>query len=415
MKRLIPAVLAGTLGAGVLLSLGSVSAAGTAGSLDPAFGNDGVVVTDLGLDSGGTQIDAVPSAAALLSNGDILVAGNFGLVRYLPNGTMDSTFGTDGIAALPSGVSPFGSALAVQPNGQIVWGGETTAPSGTGAAFAIVRFNANGSLDTTFGTGGVASTAFANSNVQGPDAILVQPDGKILAGGEALLNSSHAPAEAAMARFNANGTIDSAFGTGGQVTDASAGDFSALGEDADGDVFVLPAHAEFSSAGQLDAAVTPAPITSSSQGGPDVFESTGQYVVGSAVGIAKHNVDVEVQVFNADGTLAASSGTFNYSDTTALTGAEDEAAAVAVQPNGQIVLGGGQFHSNQIIGVARVNANGSLDSGFGDGGTVLTTIQGDESASAVLIQPNGDIVVVGYSENNSTGVSDIAVVRYLGQ
>ena len=415
MKRLIPAVLTGTLVAGALLGLSSAASAQTAGSLDPTFGSDGVVLTNLGLNSGGSQIEAEPSAATLLSSGDILVAGNFGLVRYLPDGTLDTTFGTDGIAALPSGVSPAGSALAVQSNGQIVLGDETTATDGTGEAFAVVRYNANGSIDTTFGTDGVASTAFADSDVQGPSSILVQPNGDILVAGEALLDTYHAPAEAAMARFTTNGTIDTTFGTDGQVTNLNEGNFSAVGEDASGDIFALPGDVEYSATGQLDSAVTPEPITASSQGGSEVFESSGQYVIGSSDEIAKHNIDVEVQLFNAGGALAASTGPFNYSNTTALGNLEDTAGAVAVQPNGQIVVAGAQYNfSTSVFGLARADTSGSLDSSFGNDGTVLTTIQGDEGASAVLIQPNGDIVVVGYSEDNSTGLTDLALTRYLG-
>jgi uncharacterized delta-60 repeat protein len=416
VKRLIPAMLTGTLVAGALLGLSSAASAQTAGSLDPTFGNAGVVLTNLGLNSGGSQIEAEPSAAALLSNGDILVSGNFGLVRYLPNGTLDTTFGTDGVAALPSQISSlFGVALAVQPNGQIVLAAEGTVPSGTNGDFSVIRYDANGSIDTTFGTGGVASTAFANSGVQGPSTILVQSNGDILVAGEALLDSYHAPAEAAMARFTANGTIDSTFGTDGQVTNLKEGDFSTLGEDASGDIFVLPGDIEYSATGQLDSTVTPEPITVSSPGGGGAFESSGQYVVGSTDEIAKHNIDVEVRLFDAGGALAASTGPFNYSSTTTLSNLEDTGGAVAVQSNGQIVVAGAQYNfSTSVFGLARVNTNGSLDSGFGTKGTVLTTIQGDEGASAVLIQPNGDIVVVGYSEDNSTGVTDLALARYIG-
>jgi Domain of unknown function (DUF5122) beta-propeller len=65
--------------------------------------------------------------------------------------------------------------------------------------------------------------------------------------------------------------------------------------------------------------------------------------------------------------------------------------------------------------VARVNARGSLDTSFGNGGVLTTTLQGNEGASAVLIQPDGKIIAVGYSENSSTGVTDVTRVRYLGQ
>ena len=83
-------------------------------------------------------------------------------------------------------------------------------------------------------------------------------------------------------------------------------------------------------------------------------------------------------------------------------------------PDGQIVVGGAHFAGSSPIGLARVNGNGSLDTAFGNGGTLTTTIQGDESAATVLIQPDGKIIAIGFSENNSTGVTDVFLVRYLG-
>jgi uncharacterized delta-60 repeat protein len=418
VKKRIPAALTGTLVLGLAMGLASAStaAAGTAGSLDPTFGKGGIVLTNLGLNAGGSQIQAVPSDAALLPNGDIVVAGNFGLVRYRPNGSLDSTFGTGGLAQLPpNGIASFPPSLAIQPDGKYVWAGEATAPNGTNGAFAAVRFNANGTVDQTFGTGGLATTAFPNSNVQGADAVLVQPDGKILLGGEALQNSYHAPAFAALARFNANGTPDQAFGSGGQVQSSSIGNITTLGLDAAGDIFVLPAHAEFSPTGQLDSSVTPAAITISSHGGNAAFLPSGQYVLGNSVSVARHDVDIQVQRFNADGSLAAASTAFDFSGATGLDQASDSAGAVAIQPNGQIVVAGAHFLGTSPIGAARVNVNGSLDATFGSGGTLTTTIQGDEGASALLIQTAGKIIAVGFSENNSTGIADVALVRYLGQ
>jgi uncharacterized delta-60 repeat protein len=418
VKKRTPAALAGTLVLGLAVGLApaSTAVAGTAGSLDPTFGKGGIVLTNLGLNAAGSQIQGVPSDAALLANGDIVVAGNFGLVRYLPNGSLDTTFGTGGLAQLPpTGIASFPPGLAVQPDGKYLWAGEATAPNGSNGAFAAVRFNANGTLDQTFGTGGLATTAFPNSNVQGADAVLVQPNGKILLGGEALQNSYHAPADAALARFNANGTLDQTFGSGGQVlSTASIGNITSLGVDAAGDIFVLPAHAEFSPTGQLDPSVTPAAITASSHGGSAAFLASGQYVLGNSVGVAKHDVDIQVQRFNADGSLAAASPAFDFSGATGLDQASDSAGAVAIQPNGQIVVAGAHFLGTSPIGVARVNTDGSLDASFGSGGTLTTTIQGDDGASALLIQTDGKIIAVGFSENNSTGVADVALVRYLG-
>jgi uncharacterized delta-60 repeat protein len=87
---------------------------------------------------------------------------------------------------------------------------------------------------------------------------------------------------------------------------------------------------------------------------------------------------------------------------------------VAVQPNGQIVVGGAHFLATSPVGLARLNTDGSLDTTFCTSGTLTTTIQGNEAAQALLLQPDGKIIAVGFSENNSTGVADVLLARYLG-
>jgi uncharacterized delta-60 repeat protein len=95
-----------------------------------------------------------------------------------------------------------------------LWAGEGTASNG-GAAFAVIRFNANGTVDQTFGTGGVATATFGNA-VQSAQAVLVQPDGKILVGGQVLFGGRPPRDIGGLARFNSNGSIDTTFGSGGQ-------------------------------------------------------------------------------------------------------------------------------------------------------------------------------------------------------
>jgi uncharacterized delta-60 repeat protein len=391
----------------------SASAAGAPGSLDPTFGNDGIVLASVGT-------GAVATDAILQSNGDIVVADQYGLVRFLPNGSLDPAFGTDGVAS--TGFNDLGlgpSGVAIQPNGQIIWVGNTTKPDGVGGEitdFAIARFNANGSLDSTFGTGGLATTEFFADPLAGAmelaDSVLVEPSGRILVGGVARQGQNKAaPYYGALALFNANGTLDSAFGSDGQVLSTSVGNnISAIGLDASGDIWVLPADAELTAEGQIDATVTPAAITASSTGGAAAFLPSGQYVIGQTVGVGKHDDEVQVTYFNAGGTVAAASPEFHYTGTSG----EDGASAVAVQPNGQAVVGGSHFLATSIFGLARVNTNGSLDTTFGNSGTVTTDIQGDDGIGAIVIQPNGDIVAAGSSEDNSTGQTDVAVARYIG-
>jgi hypothetical protein len=94
--------------------------------------------------------------------------------------------------------------------------------------------------------------------------------------------------------------------------------------------------------------------------------------------------------------------------------ARDSSDAIAIEPNGDIVVGGAHWLGNAVFGLARLTPGGTLDSTFGSGGVLTTTVQGDESVGTLLAQPNNEIVAVGFTENNSTGVSGLALARYLG-
>ena len=146
--------MAGGVAAAGLLAAAAVgsgatgaAAAVTPGSLDTAFGTGGIVTTNLtALGAGGEE------AALQEANGDILVALSQGVLRYLPNGQLDASFGTNGLA---TGIlTPGLPALAVQPNGQIVISGVNLAGPATSPVVGITRLNANGTVDTTFGTDG---------------------------------------------------------------------------------------------------------------------------------------------------------------------------------------------------------------------------------------------------------------------
>jgi uncharacterized delta-60 repeat protein len=402
--------------------VGTAAAAGTGGTLDPTFGKNGIVLASQGF----------PAAAVLQSNGDIVVAvgsgsPGSGLARFLPNGARDTTFGNGGFAALPNlGIPSVHPGLAVQSDGKLVWAGEATASNGTGSTFAVVRFNANGTLDQGFGAGGLATTTFPvfNASVQGAQTVLIQPDGKILVGGENITGNPSGTSRApetfgALARFNADGSIDTSFGTGGQVQVGNS-DFTALGLDASGDIFTLPSHLEFSPAGQPDATLTPAAITTASHNGTVTFLPSGGFVVATTVGSSRSSDhDVQVTRFNPDGSTAATATGIDYAGQNGALAASDGAAAVAIQANGQAVIGGthtesGQFSSTSVFGLARFNADSSLDPAFGTGGVLTTRIQGNDSVSLLVIQPDGKILAIGTSQN-AAGVQELALARYLSQ
>jgi uncharacterized delta-60 repeat protein len=386
-------------------------AASTPGSLDPTFGNGGIALTP-----GGGATDAIAQP-----NGDIVVSTGTGVARFLPTGKLDTTFGSGGQASAGFTGGEGLQGIALQPDGKIIWVGSQNTPGFTPFGtfeFAVARFNANGTLDTSFGSRGQASVEFFAPPMDGAQefarAVLVQPDGKILVAGSARQGQIRfAPIQGALARFNPNGTLDTSFGTGGKVLASSLPNgITALGLDAAGNIFTLPIRAEFSPSGQADANVTPAAITASSRGGSSIFLPSGQFILANGVSVARHDDDILVQRFNADGTLASASPAFDYSGAAGLDQARDGTGAAAVQANGQVVVGGAHFFSTSLFGLARVNPDGTLDAGFGSGGVLTTTINGNEAVQAILIQPDGKILVVGNSAINATGQSFFVLARY---
>src|SRR5439155_459385 len=170
----------------------------------------------------GTSDDAA-YALAIQADGKLVAAGatnnginyDFALVRYNTNGTLDATFGTGGKVTTAVGTSDdAASALAIQADGKLVAAGETN--NGSNYDFALVRYNTNGTLDATFGTGGKVTTAIGTRD-DVASAVAVQADGKLAARGATDHGINY---DFALVRYNANGTLDATFGTGGKVTTA---------------------------------------------------------------------------------------------------------------------------------------------------------------------------------------------------
>src|ERR1700737_4738263 len=150
-----------------------------------------------------------PTDAVLQPNGDIVVSVGIGAVRYLPDGSLDPSFGNGGMALAQPGF--LGGALTLQADGKIVVVGNRELFGG-GENFVVARFNPNGRLDSTFGSGGVVTTAFpAATATEIASAVLQQPDGKILVGGTAQAPGRTSPTLGALARYNPNGSLDSPF------------------------------------------------------------------------------------------------------------------------------------------------------------------------------------------------------------
>jgi len=192
------------------------------GSLKRTDGMGGEITTDFGY-----GVDAA-YALAVLDDGKILVGGvasssidgDFALARYNSDGTLDTSFGSGGKTTTDFGTGDDGSyALAVLDGGKILLGGY--ASNGTDDDFALARYNSDGTLDTSFGTGGKTTTDFGTGDDRS-NALAVLDGGKILLGGYA---NSGIDNDFALARYNSDGTLDTSFGTGGKTTtDFGTGD-----------------------------------------------------------------------------------------------------------------------------------------------------------------------------------------------
>ena len=422
MKKKALVTITGLLAIGLLFG-GNSAQAQTAGSLDPTFGNGGVVTTSFADGSAGV-------GSFEQSNGDIVAVAQvdfvdgggtgIGLVRYTSTGALDTTFGTDGITNTTFAgftFNPFG--FAVQTNGDILVGGEAATSAGT-HEFGLAQYTSNGILDATFGCGGLVTTV-VGQRFDAPTALLLQPNGKIVMAGFEVGQKGVFPAKMSVVRYNSNGSLDTTFGTGGisLVTDTitgpealallSNGNYLAVGQNGNGKTGVV---VELSSTGVLQFAVKPAKVVaaaSSSQGGasPTIFQANGDYIVattsctndsqcrGTKIGVSRF-----LETGKVDTTFDAMPfESFDPPITTSV------GHALALQANGQIVIGGSINHLlDSPGGLARLDTNGDLDTTFGNGGTVTT----DNSVSGLLIQTDGKIVAV-----EQVNTTEIAVARYL--
>jgi uncharacterized delta-60 repeat protein len=302
----------------------------SSGSLDPSFGSGGIVTTDFSVFSGLDPVDEA-AAVAVQQNGRILAAGVAGegglgsaaiaLARYLPDGALDATFGTGGLVVtdLQSNEDERASSLVVQPDGRVVVGGASpTVGQGSFADFVIVRYDSDGTLDPTFGQAGVATSDFGNGEDDEVAALLLLPDGRVVAAGRASFSGQ---TRFALARYTTSGALDPTFGSGGLVNT---------------DLF-----GQNNQEGALDAAL------------------------------------------QADGKVVA--------------------AGFAETGNGDVAFA-----------LLRYTSQGSLDPSFGAGGIVITDFLAglDDRASGVVLQPDGRIVAAGFAGDNLANGPAFALARY---
>ncbi len=197
------------------------------GSLDTTFGTGGIVTTDIAGDDETVYDITIDSLGKILVAGDIyngISSSDFALARYNPDGTLDTAFGTGGKVTTDFGGNyDFGRAITIDSSGKILVAGQTFNVNNFYYDFALARYNPDGTLDTTFGTGGKVRTDFSGGEDIGY-GITIDSSGKILVAGLAY-NVSNSNDDFGLARYNPDGTLDTAFGTGGKVTTDFVGDY----------------------------------------------------------------------------------------------------------------------------------------------------------------------------------------------
>ncbi len=384
------------------------------GSLDPSFGSQGRVTAGL---FGGAD------AIAIQSDGKIVGLGDMRLARYNADGSLDTTFGTAGevTITLAGTLQDETADVAIQPDGKIVVVGEAR-PGNVNSRndFAVARFNADGTVDTTFGTGGKTYVDFFGSHDQA-NAVLIQPDGRILAIGHAatVLGTN----DFAVARLTSAGALDTTFDTDGRINVNVLGDVDLAYAGAlqtDGAVVIVGEVAANNSDGadtglvRLTANGTPdstfgtngvvhiAYSPSGDEADDVAIQSDGKIVIAGNM-LVGSTADFLIARLNADGTRDNSFGTQGIV-TTAFGTLQDFARAVAIQPDGKIVAAGQASAATATdFGLVRLNSDGTFDSSFGGGGSLIVDFfSSSDAARDLALQADGKIVVGGGARNGST-------------
>ena len=369
---------------GEINSLAGVLRLNPNGTLDPSFGTAGLVTIPGGL-GGGVQVIGVAiqqdgkivAGISLINSG---IRRSFSLARLNANGSLDGSFSSDGVATtFPFGQQRSPTVLSLQPDGKILLAGDGV----------IARYQTNGQLDSGFGSGGLAPLTAMSVT-----AIALQPNGQILIAGGGPERDTFPPGVLTLstagliARYNSNGSLDKSFGSGGQAASLVAA--SGLAVEIDGKIVV---------AGGLTSRLVPPPA------GND-----------RGFGVAR---------YNPNGSLDTTFGNRGLAVTDFGPGLQfGEAFAVAIA-NGEIIAVGIAGQNLGVTGpvpsefaIARYVGTGQLDVSFGTGGIATTTFgTNTASISALAIQTDGKIVVAGDSGSNQPQgfVNNIAVARYLGQ
>ena len=354
------------------------------GVIDVEFGNMGTVITPF---EGISYISA--SGGIVQKDGKIVLVGhatipatqkaNFVLVRYMQNGTVDSTFGVNGRVITtdnPERTYDYATAVALQKDGSVMVGGTRRVYSDADFRlfFVLKHYLPDGSYDESFGNTGAIVTQFDNGDQS--TSLVCQPDGKIIQGGKTK-SANLGEQEFALVRFMPDGSLDSSFGTNGKVVT----DFARYGEDLNA--------LELQPDGKILAA-----------GASNIELAKDWYMA--------------VARYNLDGSLDRTFGTGGKS-VIAFPERLAEAKSISIQENGKIVLAGRSFEIYPDISdyaLTRLTSAGVIDSSFGENGLIINDFDDYDVCLSSGIQNEGKIVLIGRQEASIP--YNILLARYHG-
>jgi uncharacterized delta-60 repeat protein len=314
---------------------------------------------------------------ALQSDGKIVVGGIseisfkevFALTRYKYNGTLDSTFGNNGIVITPIGsVGDNLLSLAIQNDGKIIGVGFTTAAGYYD--FAVVRYTTSGALDTDFDSDGIVVTSLGSGSDVAND-VKVQNDGRIVVAGHSFQGTNQ---DFALARYNTDGSLDNSFSSDGKVTTPITGTFNEYGTSL-------------------------------------AIKSDGKIVV---AGYSSNTfIDYVVVQYESDGDLDYSFGVNGAVNTDFGTSIDyGNASDVVLQLDEKILVGGYRNDGIKLnYSIVRYKTNGAVDSTFGSDGIVTTDFNNsDDNATSITLQNDGKILLAGGSHDGTQ--NSVAIARY---
>ncbi|MEZ4752460.1 MAG: hypothetical protein R3B54_18065 [Bdellovibrionota bacterium] len=388
--------------------LNSTGVLAAAGDGDQHFNVNGIHTVDFNSDTDmafglARQTDGKYVLAGFRENGNT-ASRNFAVVRFNSNGSLDTGFGTGGLQNTDfNGDDDEAQGVAIDSAGRSVVVGFRENGTKTTRNFAIARYRTNGTLDTTFGTGGLVNVDF-NGDLDQAYGVAHDFNQRIVVAGFRE-NGGTNSRDAAIIRLNTNGTLDTSFGTGGRVTLDVSGDddeWFAVAIDTSNKVLVAgftengnTASRDWILARYFTNGVFEGSVTLDLTGGQDEARAVRVDTFGRIVVAGRAANDMGVARYIPTGALDTAFATIGY--TTVNTGSTEAAYALALQPNGKIILAG---EANNNVLVARLLENGALDTTWAGDGTLTSNPGATDEMWGALVDPDGRIVIGGHSSNN---------------